>query len=114
MPRTIRPVALVLAVYLPLAACVPAFQPRHVSIPVECEELLGRAAAQGPEAVAADEALYRRVTYCQQQRALRADEEQAAHARMQAQLTQIGFWLGIVSTVISLVLLSITDYDESW
>jgi hypothetical protein len=102
--RRFRLFAVVTSILVPLGACAPSYQPRSVPVPAECEQILRNAAEIGPERVAADAAEFRRVAFCQQQQSLKAAEEQAAHARMQARAQQTAYWLSLGSAAVWLLL----------
>lgn len=91
LPRSFRHTALVLAMSVPASGCLRAFQPTEVPVPASCDALLQRAGDQGVGGFSAGEA--QQVTFCQQQRILRAEETQAQFARYQARsLRNAGFF----------------------
>lgn len=81
--------ALGLVFLIALSACAPRYQPREVLIPQTCEPLIRRAAEQGVDALSERER--RELAFCQQQFLLRAEEEQAAYARSQAERERSAF-----------------------
>ncbi len=109
MNCTIRSVALTLAALVPLSACAPRYQPREVLVPDTCEPLLRRVGEQGTDAL--DERELRHLAFCQQQRLLRAEEEQAAYVRYQVRNAQSTYVLSLVYSALALVVL-LLDQDR--
>jgi hypothetical protein len=85
---------------------IPSYEPRPVVIPVECETLIGRVAAQGMAAVTEPES--RMVLFCQQQYIIRAQEEEAALKRMEAHANAANFALRVATVVIGATIAILT------
>lgn len=107
MRRISRVVGSTLCIVLPLAACGPRYQPRHVPVPSTCEPLLQQATADGLSSL--DEAELRQLAFCQEQQLLRAEEEQAAFARFEAGRRESGQWFTLISLILTAITLAATD-----
>ena len=97
LPRSFRHTALVLAVCIPASACASAFRPTEVPIPANCESLLQRAGEQGTGGFSASES--QQVTFCQQQRILRAEETQAQFTQYQARSIRSAAFFSAASAI---------------
>ncbi len=93
------------ACYAPQAVQVPSYEPRAVAIPAECEALVQRAAA--PDA-ALTEAEFQRVSFCQHQQLLRAQEEEAASRKLEAHARTAGVVLQAATLVLGATIAVIT------
>lgn len=71
----------------------PTYEARAVPIPERCTELIRRAAEQGMETLREVES--REVQFCQQQQLVRAQEEEAAAARLEAHAAAANFALRV-------------------
>lgn len=98
-----RSAATSLLLLLLLSACAPSFSPRPVVIPPDCEPVMQRLAEQGRGAF--DERTAEYAAFCQQQHLLRAEEEQAALARLEAEERYGAGWLAPMSFGAGLLLM---------
>lgn len=103
MPCSIRSVAFVLTVLIPFSACAPAYQPREVLVPANCEVLARRAAEQGVNSLSEGE--QQQLDFCQQQQLLRAEEEQAAYAKYQVRSNQSSLIASLIYATVSLLII---------
>ena len=76
-----KPILALLLIFVVGAGCLPAYQPRDIPVPAGCAQLERRAVEQGLDSLSERE--FQELEFCQQQQMLRAQEEQAAYARMQ-------------------------------
>lgn len=107
MFRSIRSIALAMVILVPAGACAPAYQPRNVPVPADCDTLFQRAAEQGTAAFS--ESAMRQLNYCQDQFLLRAEEEQAAYARYQAAIQRSGLLSSAIYAGLTLLVLLLDD-----
>ena len=77
---------------------VPDYAPRVVLVPATCDSLVTRAANVGMSRFSDNEA--REVAFCQQQQVIRAQEEEAASAKIEAHAEAANFALRL--TVVTL------------
>src|SRR5690606_40165636 len=77
---------------------VPSYDPRPVLVPATCDSLITRAANVGMARFSDNEA--REVDFCQQQQLVRAQEEEAASAKIEAHAEAANFALRL--TVVTL------------
>jgi hypothetical protein len=77
---------------------VPDYAPRVVLVPATCDSLVTRAANVGMSRFSDNEA--REVAFCQQQHVIRAQEEEAASAKIEAHAEAANFALRL--TVVTL------------
>ena len=77
---------------------IPNYEPRPVLVPATCDALITRAANEGMSLFTETEA--REALFCQQQQIIRAQEEEAAAARLEAHAAAARFALQTATFVI--------------
>lgn len=107
VPRSV----LLLPLLLPLGGCfgyrlvhpdeieVPSYEPREVVVPAECERLIQQAG--GGEIAAISETQSRMLSFCQHQQLIRAQEEEAVAAKLEAHAETARFGLQLVSFLVA-------------
>jgi hypothetical protein len=84
---------------------LPSYEPRPVTVPPECDELIERAAAAGITALTDAES--RTVTFCQQQQVIRTLEEEAAARKLESHAAAARFALQLTTVVIGALIVFI-------
>lgn len=76
----------------------PDYEPREVLVPEKCDTLVRRAAVEGMTRFSEAEA--NELAFCQQQHLIRAQEEEAVAARLEAHAEAASFGLRVATTVV--------------
>ena len=79
----------------------PTYEPREVLVPESCDALIRRAAVEGMTRFSEAEA--NELTFCQQQHLIRAQEEEAVAARLEAHAEAASFGVRVATAVLGVV-----------